>query len=221
MIFSIVANAQIPTNTNWNLGIDFGATYSALTTTQLHAKRGDYGITGGITALYKFNNNITTEIGLRLTSKGASKLTNFAPQYSHFLEEMTIEQMNYIDIPLMIGYNIKVNGKFSFTPKVGAYFAYGYGGKSYIEGSNGQFGASLLSPFEDNSFTLGDGTLQSVGSFENIDYGVNIGLDLNFQQFTLRVAYNWGLNELFNTYDTGNYTRSLSLSLGYYIFKKR
>lgn len=212
--------AQIPIKSGWNLGVDFGTSFNRMTTKDLSLDKGHWGITAGLTANYTFKNNIVCESGIRFTDKGSSELKGFDPQLKDFVTSLTLNKLNYIEIPFMVGYRVKLSDAVSVTPKAGAYYAIGLNNSwGSIENSDGSFGGRI-SPFEDNIFTLGDGTKQNFLPYERIDGGFLLGADINFKQVVCRITYGRSFSPIFNSYDSSNRHQTLNISLGYYLFKK-
>lgn len=211
--------AQIPVKSGWNIGVDAGTAYNHMTTKELSLNRGHWGITAGVTGSYTFRNNVMLESGLRFTDKGSDRLTGFDPQQTPFLASMTLNKLNYLEIPFMVGYKIRLSNRVSITPKVGAYYGIGVSGWGFIENGFNTFGGRIF-PFEDNPITLGDGSQYTFGSYENLDGGFLFGMDLNIWQMTCRIAYGMSLEPVFNSYDSSNKHRTLSISVGYYLFKR-
>ena len=174
----ILLNAQIPINSNWNVGVDFGTTYSTMTTKHLKSHGGVWGLTGGITGSYTFNFNLVTELGVRLTDKGTKRLTDFDPNLSSYLSTLKVDRLTYLEFPLMVGYQFKLSKLVSITPKVGGYLATGISGKGEIESADGNFGMRV-DPFKDNHFQLGNGEKYTFLPFNKFDGGLLVGANVN------------------------------------------
>lgn len=213
-------HAQIPTKTGWNVGADFGAAFNHMSTKNLSLRKGHWGFTGGITGNYTFNNNIVCETGLRFVNKGSDQLKGFDENLKKFISTMTLEKLHYLEIPIMVGYRFKLSDIVSITPKIGGYYAFGLDGKGYIENADNTFG-SMIFPFEDNTFTMGDGSVGTYKALERHDGGFLVGADIQIGQAVCRIAYGRSLSPIENKYDSGNRHQTLSLSLGYYLFKKQ
>lgn len=213
--------SQIPIKSGWNLGVDFGTSFNRMTTKDLSLDKGHWGITAGLTANYTFKNNIVCESGIRFTDKGSSELKGFDPKLKHFVTSLTLNKLNYLEIPLMVGYRVKLSDAVSITPKAGAYYAIGLNNSwGLIENADDSFGG-WISPFEDNIFTLGDGTKQTFLPYDRLDGGFLLGADINFKQAVCRITYGRSFSPISNSYDSSNRHQTLSISIGYYLFKRQ
>ena len=212
---------QIPIKSGWNIGADVGTAFNRMTTKDLSLRKGHWGVTAGLTFNYTFKNNFICESGIRFTDKGSDELKGFDPQFKHYVASLTLNRLNYIEIPFMVGYRIKLCNAISLVPKAGAYYAVGLNNSwGYIENADNSFGGRI-NPFEDNDFTLGDGTKQTFLPYERVDGGFLIGADINFKQAVCRITYGRSFSPVFNTYDSSNRHQTLSISLGYYLFKRQ
>lgn len=189
-----------------------------MTTKELTLDKGHWGINAGLTANYTFKNHIVCETGIRISDKGSDELKNFDPQWQHFVAKLTLDRMNYLEIPLMIGYQFKLTKSVHITPKAGAYCAIGLNGKGFIENADDTFGC-IIDSFQDNKLTLGNGEEETFTKYDRMDYGLSIAAEIKFKQIVCRIAYGRSFSPIFNTYDSANKHQTLSMSLGYYLFK--
>ncbi|MGL5689242.1 MAG: outer membrane beta-barrel protein [Bacteroidales bacterium] len=213
-------HAQIPTKSRWNIGADIGTAFNHMATKDLSLKKGHWGITAGLTANYTFKNNIYCESGIRLTDKGSDELTGFDPQLKPFVVSLTLNRLKYLEIPVMAGYRFKLSNAISIIPKVGAYYAIGLNGWGFIKNAGHSFGGRI-DPFKDNPFILGDGSKYTFLPYERVDGGFLLGADISFGQAVCRVTYGKSFSPIANSYDSSNKHQTLSVSLGYYLFKKK
>lgn len=220
LLVSVSLHAQIPIKSGWNIGVDLGTAFNRMTTKDLSLKQGHWGLTAGLTVNYAFKKNLICESGIRFTDKGSDELKGFDPKWTHFVSSLTWNKLNYLEIPFMIGYRIKLSDAISVIPKVGAYYAIGLNNSwGIIENADKSFEGRVC-PFEDNHFTLGDGTVQTFLPYERVDGGFLFGTDITFKQAVCRITYGRSFSPISNTYDSSNRHQTLSISLGYYLFKK-
>ncbi|MGL5635521.1 MAG: hypothetical protein ACRDD0_01420 [Bacteroidales bacterium] len=211
---------QILTKSRWNIGADIGAAFNQMTTKDLSLKKGHWGITAGLTANYTFKNNIYCESGVRLTDKGSDELTGFDPQLKPFIASLTLNRLKYLEIPVMAGCRFKLSNAISIIPKVGAFYAIGLNSWGFIENAYNSFGGRI-DPFSETRFTLGDGSMHTFHPYERVDSGFLLGADITFGQAVCRVTYGKSFSPIANSYDSSNKHQTLSVSLGYYLFKKK
>ncbi len=100
--------------------------------------------------------------------------------------------MNYLQLPLMIGYKANLGSGFSIKPEVGGYFAVGVGGNSFVTGMD-----NFDQPYEArvNTFSHSD-SYDGVAPFRpchRADGGLSFALNVNYHHFTIKAEYDLGL----------------------------
>lgn len=217
----LTAQAQI------KYGVEAGYLNNNLSGTSLKNKSTNNYMLGGIIS-YTTNSNWVIESGLSYEKKGIS-VSDLNIDLSPATINKIDADMNYIQLPLVIGHNIKLSDKISITPKVGGYIASGIDGDGFVSGSyipDGgiseplQLGVGWKNVFQSSNFTVPTLTEISkveLSSFNRFDAGVRVGMDVNFSKFALRAAYNWGLKPIGNNFVNDAKNRTFTLSLAYYI----
>lgn len=104
--------------------------------------------------------------------------------------------MSYLQIPIHAAYKFPVSDNLKLTVKAGPYVAYGLFG-SDIE----WYGGGKTNVFD------------SDGGFNRFDAGVNAGVSVDFDSFTVGVEYSRGLTQLDS--DLKQYNQAFGLVFGY------
>ncbi len=112
----------------WNFGVEAGYVNNTLAVEKYEATARN-GFKFGANAEYTLSNQISFESGLAYIRKGA----NLFIGYRDFIkiESIKFSEMDYIQIPLMVGYKLKLGNGFSLKPEAGGYFSLGIGGNSF------------------------------------------------------------------------------------------
>lgn len=199
------ANAQ-----HWNFGIEAGYLNSRMAVEELSAEP-NHGFMVGVTAGYTFPQNLVLESGLSYQRKGG---TLSGDMLVNGLRLLDIDKMDYLHLPVTVGYRIRLADDWALTPKVGAYMAVGLQAKGKVAASDpfGQLVLGTSDLFKDSQLRV------DYRPFDRFDGGLQFGLDLSFRKFRLGVGYQLGLAHMSSIYDPQLYNRTLSLSLGYNIF---
>lgn len=141
----------------------------------------------GITADIALNNDIYLLSGIEFHAKGTKKklASDTKMRYS----------AKYLQLPLHLGYKIRLSGNMKFVIDAGPYIAYGIGGKVKDKAS------------KKNTFGK-DG-------FKCFDYGVGGNLGVEFGKLSLNTGYDFGLANINKTKDTKVKNRNAFATLGY------
>lgn len=127
------------------------------------------------------------ETGLQYTEKGG-KGTYGGNKFTY--------DLNYLEVPLVLKYQYKVDRDIAITPFLGGYLAAGVGGKIK------NFGNRIAEP----SF--------SDANFNRFDGGLRLGCGVMFDMFYAEVGYDAGLSNISNdTFDT-THTGTLFANIG-------
>lgn len=170
---------------------------------------------------YNFSKSFFIGTGLYYTTKGmivkGTDYTIGGPVvYIHW--EQTINQ-NYLQLPLAVGYKIRLSDKVTGVIRTGPYIAYGIGGKAVTR--------STFSGAREGSEKKDRATFGNEGLKEN-DYGWHAGIGATIGKISIMLNYEIGipdidrghqwnawLNHLFSD-DTNTYkNRNASLTVGY------
>lgn len=125
------------------------------------------GFQVGVTADYFLSQNLFLQSGLAYTTKGAKK---------EVLGVKTTMNLNYLQLPVRIGYAIPVSEGFSVNLNAGPYVAYGIGGKTKV------------GDLKSDSF--GDDGLKE------FDFGIGGGVGAEFGAIAINLGYEYGLADL-------------------------
>ena len=118
-------------------------------------------------------------------------------------------RINYLMIPVTLGYDFCLSPKLHLIPNAGIYTAYGFNAGSCDieskEASNQNVNTTQWKPLKGDPF---------LNSFSKYDYGISIGLKSRIgQHYTVSFNYLLGLKKSNNQYDLRNST--CQLSVGY------
>ena len=215
LLFVLVSTAfYLQSQNGWSLGVKARLNISSA--------GGDFsdansrlGYNAGIIADYNFSESIFFRTGLDFTSKGAKYkdawnniasdgTTGYQKRYYH---------LNYLQLPLSLGYRIAATENINMTVSAGAYLAYGvYAREKYT--AHSWCGTPPTTP---------DVTITSKGFDDSgmraFDSGLLGGVGLEYKQYMLLIGYEMGLyNTMSGKYDGGDPSwknRNWSFSLGY------
>lgn len=207
LMVPVCATAQ-----KWNVGIEAGYLRNTLASKECEASARN-GFKFGANVAHSLKNAITLESGLSYQRKGASisgeNLSN------RKIISIKFAEMNYLQIPLMIGYKVNLAGGLSIRPEVGAYYAVGIGGHSFVSGWD-----AFNQPYEVRVGTFGgEDTPAHRSSYRPCnrnDGGLSFALNVNFRHFTLKAEYDLGLANV-DFYGNGK-QRTFSISIGFWLF---
>jgi hypothetical protein len=149
------------------------------------------GFQAGVTLDYGFTESVYLLTGLEVTQKGFKFDVG---DLGDIVEDVDFTyNAVYVQLPVNIGYKFDL-GFASFIPQLGPYVAYGIAGKSLGENTFGE------------------------GGFKRLDYGLGIGVGLDFNHLGFKVGYEYGLANIddSNDDDDAKYqNRNLFLSVGF------
>lgn len=199
----------------WNVGVEVGAGFNYLSAD--HAEVSDQakiGVKAGAIVSYTTRYGLYVESGLSYSNQRGSTLTDFDNQYKTL--ESVNSKLQYLQLPVTLGYKIRVSKKWAIIPKVGMWAAVGVGGHSLVTGietSGTRYQVGVL-PFETDHYTL-SGQDYRIGGYSRLDWGATVGVDVRYTRFAVRAACDFGLEDL--NFELGSpYSRSYSLSVGYF-----
>lgn len=205
ILFAIPANIMAQ---SWNFGIEAGYVNNTLDVNEYKATARS-GFKLGIDAEYQLANKICLESGLGYIRKGATtsgiRLSNTEVNSIKFAE------MDYLQLPVMIGYKFKIGNHFSVKPSLGGYYAVGVGGYALIDGID-----PFNQPYTERTSTFSgtDGT--SYRPCNRNDGGLAFALNIGYRNFSIKAEYDLGLATA--TYYGNGKQRTFSVSLAYWIF---
>ncbi len=196
----------------WNFGVEAGYVNNTLAVEEYESTARN-GFKFGTNAEFTLSNHISFESGLAYIRKGAT--TSGDNILSKRISSIKFAEMNYLQIPLMVGYEANLGSGFSIKPEVGGYFAVGLNGDSFVTGID-----NFNQPYEArvNTFSTTE-SRNGVAPFRpcnRIDGGLAFALNVNYRHFTLKAEYDLGLAT--TTYYGNGKQRTFSVSLGYWLF---
>lgn len=191
---------------HWGFGLQAGYLHDRITTQKLSA--GPFkGFTVGGTANVTFPCRLTLETGLQYRWMRGSLKGPMPTNGLHF----RADRMDYLQLPLTVGYRICPMPHLMLTPKVGGYAALGLKADGWVEGTDahGQpFGAAAdlfrHAPVPADYRPL-----------NRFDSGILTGLEVTYRHFGLEATYQLGLTHMAATYDSRLLHRSWNIALSY------
>ena len=182
------------------------------------SEKGDMkiGFQIGATADYEFKNRMMIMSGLYFTRKvGDLKLGdnyyNSTDKPSTYMKYPKVEtKINYLQIPIKIGYNFNISENFSLIPSIGVYAAYGFSaGKCDldIKGEDSKITSTQWKPLDGYNNN-------EIQAFRKFDWGATAGVKaIISNHYTVSADYYMGIKKANNTYGLRNST--IQLSVGY------
>ncbi len=193
------------------VGVEAGANLSKFVgTSSFPSEKGNLkaGYQVGVTADYEFKNHLMLMSGLSfIQRRGDLKLgMNYAGETPVMTFPKVETKINYLQIPVALGYNFRVNDNFSLIPSVGVYVAYGFGA-----------GKCDLNLRGNNANSVGWKPLHGakeygLDAFRHWDWGGTVGLKAVIgQHYTLAFHYSVGIMQAQTHYGLRNSTYQLSV----------
>lgn len=200
-MLALQASAQ-----HWDFSLQAGYLNNHITTQKLTSGPFE-GFTAGATADVTFPCRLTCETGLhyrwmRGTLKGPMPYNGL-----HF----RLDRMDYLQLPLAVGYRFCPMPHFTLTPKIGGYVALGLKADGWIEGTD-----HYQQPFGAAADLFRHTRIPAdYRPFNRFDSGILTGVGLTYRHLGLDVSYQLGLTHLAATYDSRLQQRSWNISLSY------
>jgi len=161
---------------------------------QLNANGSKTGINVGVAAGIQLSSEapVYLESGLYYVSKGGNG-KNVNDKYK---DTKFSYNLNYLEVPVLLKYNIELDYDLYVQPLAGGYFAYGVGGKFK------DYGDRQI----DDSF--------SEDAFKRFDAGLRIGCGLQYQVLYAEAAYEFGLTNICHDYFDKAHTGCFYINVG-------
>lgn len=216
LLFFIIISSGFYTQAQkgWSLGAKAGLNISSA--------GGDYsesdsrlGYNFGIIADYNYSNHVFLRTGLEFTSKGAKYKYDWNDIASdgtsgfkkrHFL-------LNYLQLPISIGYRFAATENLNMTLNAGGYLAYGVFAREKYTSANWCGTPGSTPYYSDTNKGFDDCHMRA------FDAGLLGGIGFEYKQYMLLINYDLGLfNTMTGMYDGGEPSwknRNWSFSLGY------
>lgn len=174
----------------------------------------------GIVAEYDLQKNFFLRSGLDVTSKGLKLDIEGAEDFNgdglmDYIKVKSTWNAVYLQLPLMLGYNVDITNNFKINFAVGAYLGYGIGGKvsSKISGSLGAPsgpGVPFATKSKENTF--------SDDFLKRFDTGLLGSIGAECKSFTLSLGYEYGLSNITTTGGPSIYNRNAFVTVGYKLY---
>ncbi len=193
---------------NWNFGAEAGYVRNTLALEDYNATPRN-GFKFGAFAEYTLNNAIALEAGLAYVRKGAT-VSGHNINFNR-LSSVKLAEMDYLQIPVTVGYKFTPYRDFTIKPAVGGYYAVGVKGDSFITGLD-----PFNQPYEARVSTFSGANGVPYRPCDRNDAGLTFALDLTYRHVSLKAEYDLGFVTA-TCYGNGK-QRSFSVSLAYRIF---
>lgn len=177
-------------------GLRVGATFSCVESEDalFDSNRMRTGLNVAAVAGLSLSRNVPLylETGLGYTEKGGTK--------GRGIDKMTFN-LNYLEVPIVLKYDVSTYGLFGVQPYVGGYLAYGVGGKVKDYGIRSSYSA------------FGD-ERPGYPRFQHFDGGLKIGCGINLSAFYADFSYEYGLTNISHNSFDETHNSSVLLTVG-------
>ena len=212
LLASFFAVCSLAFSQEWNFGAEAGFVHNRLKTED-YSSHPLNGFRFGISANLTLPNEIAFESGISYIRKGGKVFSQEKNGMSNQgIHSIRFAQMDYIQLPFMIGYKINFPNQISIIPEAGAYFAVGINGDSFVTGYD-----SFRQPYESRVSTFSNGYGKPYRPCNRIDGGLSFALKLKWSNCEIKAAYDFGMTTV--TYYGNGKQRTLSVTFGYWLFK--
>lgn len=180
-------------------------------------KRAKIGFHFGLSTSYKFYDSFYVQSGAYLTKKGLKQKekkteVDYPTALTTETNIMHTIDANYVQIPLMLGWESQELKSWSFNVNAGIYGAWGFEGETKERGTITRTVGSALPDVENVSEKYD--TFSSSG-LKKFDYGMIGSIGVVYEIFSLNLGYEYGLYNVSNTGNRDLKNRNLTLSLGF------
>lgn len=193
---------------SWNFGIEAGYVNNTLNVIDYKATARS-GFRFGLDAEYQLANNICLESGLAYIRKGAT--TSGKNLLGTEINSIKFAEMDYLQLPVVIGYKFNIGNHFSIKPYVGGYYAVGIGGYALIDGVD-----AFNQPYTERTSTFSGTNGTVYRPCNRNDGGLAFALNIGYRNFAIKAEYDLGLTTA--TYYGNGKQRTFSMTLQYWIF---
>lgn len=128
------------------------------------------------------------------------------------INSIKFAEIDYLQLPVMIGYKFNIGNHFSIKPSVGGYYAVGVGGYALIDGVD-----AFNQPYTERTSTFSGTNGTAYRPCNRNDGGLAFALNIGYRNFSIKAEYDLGLATATH-YGNGK-QRTFSVSLAYWIFK--
>jgi len=181
------------------------------------------GIRIGLSTEYSFTDHFVLMSGLDFVVKGSNNMQNDL-SYSPEMKIFSV-QLGYLQLPILLGYKLKMKNEFVITPAIGLYFSYGIWGNAEIDEFN--FDAREENKYIEmdwnpyTSTTLNDWGRTTLSGMDRFDYGLSLGIQAEYSRYYCKLYYDFGLPYIWDGFgDNIKDVRNRSITVGFgYKFK--
>ena len=117
----------------WCKGIHVGIGHSDVLMDVPHSGMVSY--TAGVFGEYQFGNGFVLHGELNYVNKGATLDKPEMQQWNGIINRYEFH-LDYVEVPLSVGYALRLGDEFAITPRAGMYVAYGVGGYGLLTSDN-------------------------------------------------------------------------------------
>lgn len=139
--------------------------------------------------------------------------TGYSPDINTGWDRMwtKVHRLNYLQLPLLAGYDIDCGGDVSICPQVGFFVNYGIGGKQTI------YDFTTLDapeyPFENTrDYTNNPFKVEEVSTYSRWDMGLMLALRISYRKVGIKVSYEKGFINTGGVYDSRTRTWNIGMS---------
>jgi hypothetical protein len=161
------------------------------------------GFVGGIVVDYNFNRNVFLRSGLDFSMKGAkydfyNEVPSPSGNGSTVYQSKNKYRLNYLELPVLIGYRTDIADQTKAYINVGPYFAYGVYGKGKSETDSYPLGGSQVNPMHS------DIKYDSFGQIglKKFDFGISGSIGVEYSKYFINLNYEYGF---INAYKGSDY----------------
>lgn len=171
------------------------------------SEKSQTGIDIGLTIDIRLSGKVFLLTGLDYVTKGTK--TKDGEEWLGPTEDYMgslVRHANFLQLPLRVGYQFAVADDFYIMPYAGPYMAYGLGGKT-----------KYTYVYIDNNETTTDKRPTFDGVVNRFDYGVGLGVNLDYKKIVLSLEYDWGLQRYVKKeagYNDAKF-KCMTITLGY------
>ena len=196
---------------NWNFGVEAGYLTNTMSVKEYKATARN-GFRVGANAEYSFANQVTLTSGIDYLRKGVS--VNGTKLLYTRISRVKLSEMDYLQIPITMGYKFYVGSAVSIRPHIGGYYAVGIAGDSFVTGTDafGQPNEKRVRTFGTTDDNIGD----SFRPCNRNDAGLVFGAEFAWMHFGLNLEYDLGL--VTASYYGNGKQRTFSVTLTYWLF---
>lgn len=181
-----------------------------------------HSFTGGLTFDYFLNRDLYLSSAIEFVNKGIKfDLLNVDEEMGESINfKKSTVAANYLQVPIHVGYKFDLSKSTRLMLQAGPYVAYGIGGQTELgdevviktpEGTTSMGLSEYISMI--NGWRRGEETFSDT-HFRELDWGVGIGLAIEYQHVNIGLKYDFGLYDI--SRDTKKVkNRNAYVTLGY------